>query len=419
MILVRLADRWLRPEIVRFVSGFCLATFLAVTIAMFVSNSRGNTAFDSTKGADYGEFYVVGMILNEGASEHLYDLNFQDERLHQLLPSLATNEHLPFVYPPFLAPLFQPLARLPFALSVAVWIVVMVGMYATSVGLMLRFFGPLERSQRVTIWLLALSFQPFAIECCLGGQISAIGCLAMAVALTLERKGKKVASGLAISMVLYKPTLLLLILPLLVVGRCWKTLGGFWMGAMVLAVVSWLVVGTSGCFDFLGLLVGYGRVGGSVGQGFKTIKYVDLTAFLRLLGVAPATARPMAIVLGLPALIALIISWARRPQNRSRELIWSATLCWTPILNLYAPIYDMVLIVPGLLLAAHAIRQQEFREEWPPTFRWLLALVYLSALVTQPLAIKLGFQPLTLALLAMGAYLLGSSRTTRTPSTAS
>jgi hypothetical protein len=291
-------------------------------------------------------------------------------------------------------------------------------MYATSVGLMLRYSESFDRPQRVTGWLLALSFQPFAIECCLGGQISAIGCLVVAVALTFQRKGQNVAAGLALSLMLYKPTLLLLILPMMVVGRCWKLLAGFSVGAIVLAVVSWLVVGTTGCLDFFGLLVGYGRVGGSVGQGFKTIKYIDLTAFLRLLGVVPTFARPLAIALGLPALIALILSWARRVQGRSRDLNWAATLCWTPILNIYSPIYDVVLVVPGLLLAAHALHRQE-TPEWPPAFRWLLASVYLSALVTQPLAIKLGFQPLTPALLAMGSYLIWTSRGPKMPSTAS
>ena len=398
----KLVDRWLAPEIVRLVSGVCLVTFLLVAIIMFVPNSRGNTAFDTTRGADYGEFYVVGMMLNEGQADRLYDLGYQDERLHQLLPSLATTEHLPFVYPPFLALLFRPLAYLPFVWSFATWVALVAATYSLAVALTLRSYGSFDSSMTRTAWLVALSFQPFAIECCLGGQISTLGCLVVAIALFLRRKGLDFSVGLALSLLLYKPTLLLLIIPMLCVGRCWRTLGGFATGALGLGGISWLVAGTSGCLDSLGLMIGYGRLGGSVGQGFKTIKYIDLTAMLTLLGFSRSIARLLAIGVGLPALLALMGSWAR-DRGRVGDLTWSATLCFTPILNLYAPVYDVVLIVPGLLLATDSLPRTE-SGNLPGKYRWLLALVYLSSLVSQPSAIKLGFQPLTVALATMGSY---------------
>jgi len=266
----------------------------------------------------------------------------------------------------------------------------------------------LSRPERTTAWLLALSFEPFAVECCLGGQLSALGCLVVASALVFHKAGRPVASGLALSLLLYKPTLLLLILPMLVLGRCWRTLAGFSAGAIILALLSLLVAGAPGCRDFFGLMVGYGRLGGSVGQGFKTMKYVDLTAFLRLLGVGRGVARPLAIALALPAVAGLVATWVRTKRGRMTDLAWSAILCWTPVLNVYGPIYDVALVVPGLLLAANALARED-TPRWPLTFRWLLALVYTTALMSQPAALRLGFQPLTLGLAAMGSFLLWHS----------
>ena len=402
-----LADRWLRPEMARLFSGIVLAMVAGLVVTLFATNRRGETALGSPLGADFGQFHVAGMILNEGHPERLYDLDDQDRRLHQLVPSMAVDEHLPFAYPPFLALLFRPLARLPFAWSFAAWLAITAGAHATAVGLTLRRCDSLTGAERTTAWLLALSFAPFAVECCLGGQLSSLGCLAVATALALRKAGRPGATGLVLSILLYKPTLLLLILPMLVVGRCWRVLAGFSAGAAILALTSWLVAGVPGCLDFLGLMVGYGRLGGSVGQGFKTMKYVDLTAFLRLLGVGREGARPLAIALGIAPLIALIGSWARIARGRPADLAWAATLCWTPVLNVYGPIYDVTVIVPGLLLAANEIRRRN-PHEWPPTFRWLVAVLSMTALITQPSALKLGFQPLTLALAAMGSYFLRS-----------
>jgi hypothetical protein len=408
MIARNLDDRWLRPEIVRFVAGVSLAIAGLLAILMFATNNQGRTAFGTSLGNDYAEFYVAGQILNDGPSRNLYDLDDQDDRLHRVLPKLSKDDHLPFVYPPFLALIFRPLARLPLAWSVATWLAITVGFYALSVALILRQCRGIVGPERTTAWLLALAFPPFAMECCLGGQISAIGCVVISAGLVLGKLGRPFASGLVLSILCYKPTLLILILPMVVISRAWRVLGGFIVGGAILGAVSWLVVGLPGCRDFLGLMVGYGKSGGSVGQGFKTIKYVDFTAFLSLLGVKRGVARPLAGLLSLPVAIALVIVWARTKRGRIGESTWASTLVLTPILNIYGPIYDVSVIVPGLLIGANSVRLEN-PDGWPRRFRGLLAFLFISALVTQPLAQRLGFQPLSLGLLALGSFFLARS----------
>ncbi len=412
MLARKLADRWLRPEVARFVAGASLIMTFGLAVLMFATARDGQTALRQNLGNDYAEFLVAGQILNDGESSRLYDLELQDELLHRLLPKLAKDEHLPFVYPPFLAEIFRPLARLPLATSFACWLVITVGLYAASVGLILRLCPLLTGSERITAWMLALAFPPFATECCLGGQISAIGCFFVTVSLYLGTTGRLLGSGLALSFVLYKPTLLVLILPMLVVGRAWRILLGWFCGAIVLAGFSLLAVGFDVCRDFVELMLGYGQSGGSVGQGFKTIKYVDLTAFFRLAGMSRSVARPLGFAVGGLIGIMLLRSWMKLAGGRISDLAWASTLALTPVLNVYGPIYDVTLVVPGVLIGSNALRRQS-PTEWPLAFRWLLAIVFVGALVTQPLAQTLGFQPLTLVLLALGLFFLREIATER------
>jgi hypothetical protein len=404
MISEALTERWMRADLARAFSGIVLVMAAAAAVGLFACSHQGRTAFGTNLGADYGEFHAVGQLLNRYPADRLYDLRLQDELLHRTLPSMPEDEHLPFVYPPFVAAAFRPLARLPLAPSFAAWLVISAAAYAGSVALVLRGSEAWSEQERSTAWLLALSFEPFALECSLGGQLSAMGCLAVASALALRREGQRFGCGLALSALLYKPTLALLILPLLLVGRRWRELAGFAAGVATLGWLSLVVAGPTACLDFVGLMASYGRGGGSGSEGFKLIKYVDSGAFFRLLGLPAALAIPAA----LPALGGLAVAWSRPDRGPRADLAWAAALCLTPVLNLYSPIYDVSLVAPALILAALALREQS-EMAWPTPFRWLLAMVYLSALLSPALAGSIGFQPLTPALAGMGAYLLRES----------
>jgi len=82
---------------------------------------------------------------------------------------------------------------------------------------------------------------------------------------------------------LYKPTLLVLIPPMLIAGRQWKTAIGFLWGAAVLAIASVLLFGLSVCRHFISVLK---RLCAPIFTGpsvFRMWKYVDLASFVNLL----------------------------------------------------------------------------------------------------------------------------------------
>jgi hypothetical protein len=408
-LVLALMGRYFRREVIHFVAVVILLMTATSLLVMFAASGRRGTKIGPALGADYAGFYMAGTLLNNFSSDQLYDLRLQDRLFHQVQPEAPPGEVLTYVHAPFVAPLFQPLARLPYAPSFMAWLVISVTLSLAGIGLTLKTASAIPALDRPTAWLLAVSFEPLVNECWLGGQASGFGLFWLALALACERRGRPFTAGLALGVLGYKPTLLTLILPMLVVGRRWRTLGGLALGATALAGLSLAVVGWHGFKSYIDLLLYYSRTVSGDRMIFRTQKYVDILSFFKLiLGVASPAARALAVALTIPALVFLAAIWAGaiRGGRDRRELAFATTLTWTPILNPYGAVYDTVLVVPGLILTADILyrRSPPARPALPIAFQGFLGLLYLAALLSPFFAFAFGFQPLTLALASMGTY---------------
>jgi hypothetical protein len=113
----------------------------------------------------------------------------------------------------------------------------------------------------------------------------------------------------------------------------------------------------------------------------------------------------MRLGLSAPVLVVLgvVVRRASRAGGDAAVFAIAAVLCWTPVLNVYGPVYDVAIIVPGTLLAADALRRADPSHGWPIAFRALLAGLSLSALAAAMVG-RAGVQPITPALAAMASY---------------
>jgi hypothetical protein len=398
---------------VRFVCISVVLMAFALLVVSFATADQGQTVFGPPLGADYAGFYVAGTLLNTAPPERLYDFARQDAIYHAVLP--RDQGHLPYLYPPFVALAFRPLAQLPYTWSFAAWLVLSGGLYIGGLLLALRALPSLPRSDRPLIVLIALSFEPFVMECWLGGQLSALGFFCMALAWYCQETGRPVAAGAALGCCLYKPTLLVLFLPLLMVGRCWRQLAGFAMTAVVLAGISLAAVGWATCVDYARLLVGFaGTTSGSEGVVLPAAKYIDLNSFLRLLLGSPSLlSRTLMLVVVMVPLGALAAAWWRLGNDGgSRRVVWAATLTWTLVANLYVGVYDSILIVLSALLTADALAQprRDKTRSGSQVFHLFLLLLYIAPWLSQHLARGIGLQVYTVILLAFGVYQLALIR---------
>jgi hypothetical protein len=394
---------------VRFVCLAFLLMSLALLAVSFATADGGQTAFGSSLGADYAGFYSAATIANT-APDRLYDFDLQNRIHHSVLP--REQGLLPYFHPPFVALALRPLALLPYPWSFAAWLVLSTGLYLAGLALALRSLPRLSAADWPLVFLLALSFEPFLMECWVGGQLSSFGFFSVALAVYCFSTHRPWSAGAALGLCLYKPTWLVLLLPMLVVSRNGRALAGFGLTALALAGVSLAAVGTPTCLDYTRILLGFARTTtSSEGAAFQSAKYVDLNFVFRLLfgGPSPLTWVLLLLLLA-PPLASLAVAWWKLPRSGAdcRRVVWAATLTWTLLANLYIGVYDSVLVVLSALLTAEVLLQpgrgaSRFRGSILPV---LLLLLYLSPWVSQHLARLLGLQVYSFVLLALGAYQL-------------
>ena len=358
-----------------------------------------NQSFHRSVPRDFLYFYAAGRILNEYPAERLYDYGLQKIILQQLLP-MRPGVYGSFPYPPLVAVLFRPLAALSYWTAYRLWTIATLALYLAGLRLLLSRFIGKDRLAQSILCCYALSFWFFISWTLLGGQISAIGFFGMALAICLHDADRTYSSGLALSLCLYKPTLLILVLPMLLVTRRFRTLAGFALGAAGLAAVAILIEGRALLLMYPRVLMEYARY-----RSFLPLyNYVDIGAFSLMIGRKTPLLEAVAVAGAGAAALCLLRQWfeARRWSERAPVTwLWAATLTWTLVLNVYVPIYDCGLAVIAIIVTAPILLRDAER-----TFIALCALLLVSSYVTTPMAIRSDFQAIAVLLAGLGALQL-------------
>jgi hypothetical protein len=410
-------DARLQPPYLLTVSIALLSVGLVLAGVSFATSKQGHTVFGTPLGNDFAGFFVAAQILERGEPARLYDRELHHQLYHDLLPKLAPDDAIPYVHPPFVAGLLRPLTWLPYEAAVAVWLAISAGLFIAGNVLLLRTVPELARDHWGASLLFALSFEPFLMECWLGGQLSAVGFFSYAFTWFAWHRGHPLAAGMALGLSFYKPTWLLLVLPLLIIGRCHRVLAGMTITGSALAGLSLAFVGWDVSLGYLDVLLSFRQSSSSGGLGIVTWKYVDLNNTLRLLsgGKSAALTAVFVIFASLPFAMLAKSFWRWRSLSAmQQQRLWGTLLIWLPILNLYVGIYDSVVVIQGfLLIAAAELRTRSV--ERPLTSsglaHWALAIAG-SAWISQALARISGVQIYSLLLIGFGFWLLRPGRFT-------
>ncbi len=406
-------NRLLSGERVRGWCGVVLVVYLALITVSFATavRNQGQTVFGTTLGADFPAFYVAGKIINEHGAARLYDRALQWRIYHELFPREDSEAMLPYLNAPFFALPFPLLARLPYAWAYLGWFVITLGLYLAGFTLLWRALEEgLPATAYRTALIVALSFMPFLVECVAGGQTSAVGFFALALAVVLERRGQWFWSGAMLALLLYKPTLLVLLGPMVLLTRRWRTLAGMAAGGAGLLALSALTLSLEVTRGWFQTLLGFAQLStsGAAGaaSGLRIWKYVDVNAFARAWWGGNAPLRWLTVGVAVAAFLPPLVKawWPRGAHTmESREADWALAIAWTPVLNVYLGIYDVtLLVVSAVLLAAWQLRQGGLRVET----KVLFLLLYVTPWIAQPVAKATGLQVLTVLLAAFGLYVL-------------
>lgn len=222
-------------------------------------------------------------------------------------------------------------------------------------------------------------------------------------------------SGAVLAMCLYKPTLLLLTLPMLVITRRFSTIAGFMIVGLLLAAASLLIVGWQGCLEYIRMLLFFTDNSTSAATGLRSWKYVDVNSFFRLLLGYHAYFRWIFVALAFLLILPLLFRFWRRFGRKSggdQSLVWAVALTWTLVLNVYLGIYDATLVVLSVLLTTHAFYRGAGNPylDPAPVYKLTVLLLYIVPWITQPIARLTGFQLYTVVIALFGGYQLGQQQ---------
>jgi hypothetical protein len=273
---------------------------------------------------DFLSFYAGGRL---AFTPGLYDP--RQAMAEQLRAAHVMGEGTYFIRMPWFAAAMWPLARLPYIPAHFLWQALLIGGLVTFVLLWPR---P-SIAIRATILCYSL---PALMDLRMSQDVPLL-LACMAVSLTLFRRGKTLAAGLVLSLVLAKFHLFLPLFPAVLFARRWRFTIGLFGGAAFLLAFSFLVSGPEWPRHFLA----------AISDPATTPRVVVTPTFYYLI---PTAARNLTIAaLG----IVLMIVYLRVARKDVEFLIAAAPAVILPLLP-HAGAYDCLLLTPLAMTALAA-----------------------------------------------------------------
>jgi len=262
------------------------------------------------------DFYLTYLAAQIGRTigwTHIYDPAIY-------LPLLKATSHrwMPYLNTPVTAWTAVPFTFLPWPVAIAIWNALVLG----SLVLTWRLIAIGSRLARVTLLVAAFGLYPIELGLRLG-QNTFLVLAGVAIAWWLIRQDRQFLAGLALTAIVLKPQVALLVPVVLLVAGYRRTILGFLLGAAPLAVLSLLQQGAAG--------IAYWRAASSVVYQLPGLRLHSLSFLLHGRGEA-------AIILAALA-VTVLIAW--RSRQRSIDLVIAAGLAGSLLVTPYLNVYDM------------------------------------------------------------------------------
>ncbi|MGA8271897.1 MAG: glycosyltransferase family 87 protein [Candidatus Sulfotelmatobacter sp.] len=290
---------------------------------------------------DFTVLYTAGTILREGRGHELYNSRVQYQVQQDFSGHIAfRGGALPYIHPPFEAPLFVPLTWLPYTRAFAVWDLLNVAMLF-GVGLLLRQSVACLRS--VQPWKFALGSLTFfpVFACLLEGQDSILMLLLCALAFNALKRKADFLAGCWLALAAFKFQFIVPIVLLLVLWKRRRAAIGFGAVATVLALLSVSLVGVKALLQYPGyvrqvvaspslggvppellpnlhgLAMGWhGPFSGTFGVALAVLSSMLLIVFAVQKGLESAHQEKLELLFSLAIVVSVLVAW----QTNSHDL---------------------------------------------------------------------------------------------------
>lgn len=211
-------------------------------VALLIFTAWGPLCFTMfAPGNDLIQFYAAGGLVNRGEASRLYDLDYFVRFESEIGDGRNADAPYPtHLYPPVVALLASPWARLPYPAARLIWWAGMAVLFLAS-GRMIHLWGNLPRTWRTPALLALAGILPVWIALRMG-QPTPLWIASLLGGIFLHERGRRLAAGLVFSILAMKPPLAVAIFVWLLLRRDVRSLGGMVLGvaAQTLAVMVFL-----------------------------------------------------------------------------------------------------------------------------------------------------------------------------------
>jgi hypothetical protein len=190
--------------------------------------------------------YAAARVGVQQGYSHLYDLAAQKAAIESLGAGFNPQ---PFISPPPLAWLVTPLTAIPFPAALVIWTVLLMAALVWT-WYLLAPREPLARAAHLALWL---GLFPVAFGL-LVGQPGALVAAAVATSWWLMRKDHPGWAGVALSLLVLKPQLAILVPACLLVSGHAKTFGAWLIPTLVVGLISLALLGPDGISRYRDLI---------------------------------------------------------------------------------------------------------------------------------------------------------------------
>ncbi len=319
------------------------------------------------KGTDFLHFYTLGALALEHDGADLYNMQAESALALQRVPDAGHLVYVP-LYGPQVSLLFAPLATLPYAWALTVWLAASAALYAVCCYAIWKTCPTLQSLPGTTLIVTAAS-PPF-VHLIVWGQNSALALVCFALAYLALRSQRCFSAGLAMGCLIFKPQLALAAVLVFLLTRQWRVIAGMVMTASAQLLVGQFYYGSAVMKDYAYHLFHAGSIYPLLEP--RPYHMHSLRAFWAMLIPWPWFAFAFYVATAVTALGLTVRCW-KTPAPLT--LRYAALLLATVLVSPHLTVYDLVILAPAfLLLADWAGAHREQRQA--PTVGILLYLCY-------------------------------------------
>jgi alpha-1,2-mannosyltransferase len=339
------AAKLLTPRRIRaqaIVLALCLWGVCAVDYATpGVFDLAGNIKFQ-----DFIQFPLAARLVAQGRSSTLYDDHVLADGIRATV-GRETGVHLQYFYGPQVALPFIPLLRLSFLTQAEIWVTLSALIYFGSVYLLWRSCSGLS-PYAALVFICALAYPPL-FHFFVRGQLSAVVLACLTAAYLAFRAEQDWLAGIALGCLIFKPQFLVAAPLVLLLAQAWKILAGLVLSAGLQSAFTFLYFGPAVMRAYFNTLLHSAGQPGTAELMFSPIQMHSLRTFWVLL-IPSSRGVWVLYILSSFAVIGMAASvWK---SSRPRALRFSALILGAVLVNPHLYIYDLLALLPALLLLA-------------------------------------------------------------------